>query len=250
MTRRRVLNPLLLVAATIAALALVAGSCGGDDDEPAAASSTTAAEQGGGGHDGSHGGDQDSAYGAHAGMAPEIVTAARIGELGAGPAVGQTFTGHVGLNVCGRFLSPPPAASDPATGVSTDGEGRFAVTPPTEEVAGRAATFGELAATIGLDLGDGSVRFPADVTPGQIDVGGTNIAVAGRSFGPDFTCGGTATEVQLWVYTADAVATGDAVRAVVEDPAAVPIVEDGMAFVVAVTPESSLPTLPPSAALG
>ncbi len=242
---RRVLTPLLLVVATVATLAVLAGACGGD--EPATGS--------GAGESGSttESTAADHADGAHSGMEPELTSVAELSALGPGPAVGDTFHGHIGLNVCGRFLAPP-AASTPddgsaTSGVTTDGQGTFTVTPPTEAVAGHHATIGTIAAQAGIELGTGSVTFPASTDPAQIDVGGTSVAVAGRTFGPDFTCGGTPTEVQLWVYTADAVESGDPVRNVVEDPADAPIVEDGMAFVIAVTPESSLPTLPPSAIL-
>ncbi|UDY36897.1 hypothetical protein [Dermatobacter hominis] len=243
MISRRALTPILLVAATAATVVLLAASCGGGD-APAAPPTTPAAP--GAGHDG---GD-----GMHPGMAPEVTTAAELASLGQGPGVGETFSGHLGLDVCGRFLAPP-AASTPddgsaASGITTDGAGGFTVAPPTGAVAGHRATIGRLASQAGIELGDGSVSFPAATSPGRIDVGGTGVAVAGRTFGPDATCGGTPAEVQLWVYTADAVATGEHVRTVVDDPAEVPIVEDGMAFVIAVAPESSLPTLPPSAILG
>jgi hypothetical protein len=187
-------------------------------------------------------------------MAPVVTTVAELAEMGPGPAVGATFRGHLGLNVCGRFLAPPVSsgadAGSDGSGMATDGSGSFTVAPSTEEVAGHRATVGVLASLAGIELGTGSVRFGPTTTPARIDVGGTSIAVAGRTFGDDFTCGGTPTEVQLWAYTADAVRTGESVRTVVVDPEDAPIVEDGMAFVIAVTPESSLPTLPPSAILG
>jgi hypothetical protein len=53
--------------------------------------------------------------------------------------------------------------------------------------------------------------------------------------------------VQLWIYDREAVDTGDGVLQVVTDPEDVAVVEDGMAFVIALSPTSSLPTLPPSA---
>jgi hypothetical protein len=237
------LTPFLLVLAVVASVALVAASCGGDDGDAAGPAP---------GEHGGHG--DDAAYGAHSGMEPEVTTVAELSALGPGPAAGETFRGHLGLNVCGRFLAPP-AASGPedgsaASGITTDGGGSFTVTPPTDDVAGAHATIGALASQAGIELGSGTVGFPATTSPGQIDVGGTSIAVAGRTFGDGVACGSTPAEVQLWVYTADAVRTGDAVRTVLVDPQDAPIVEDGMAFVIAVTPESSLPTLPPSAIIG
>ena len=231
---------MVLVVATVATLALVAGSCGSDDsDSTAAGSSATGADAAGGT-------ETSQAYGSH-GMAPEVVTPAEVGALGPGPEVGQTFTGSFGLNVCGRFLDPPAASSSTATGVSTDGSGAFTVTPPDDATAGERATIGELLDLIGVDLSTGSVTFPATASPAQIEVATASLAVAGATFDEDATCGDVATTVQLWVYSADAVATGEDVRAVEVDPQNTPIAQDGMAFVVTVTPESSLPTLPPSA---
>lgn len=241
----RILVPVVMVVATVATLALVAGSCGSDDPtKDAAAESTTTAHGSGHGDSGSSDGTQ--AYGSH-GMAPEVVTPAELAELGPGPAVGQTFAGSFGLNVCGRFLDPPATASSAATGVSTDGSGRFTVAPPDDSTAGENATIDELLDLIGVQLSTGSVTFPATTEPAQIQVATASLGIAGATFGDDFECGDVATKVQLWVYSADAVATGEDVRAVEVDPQDTPIAQDGMAFVVTVTPESSLPTLPPSA---
>jgi hypothetical protein len=49
------------------------------------------------------------------------------------------------------------------------------------------------------------------------------------------------------VYSTDARESGDGILVVTQDLANVPFSQDGMAVVVAFTPESSLPTLPPSA---
>ena len=245
--RPRILAPLLLVVATVATLALVAGSCGSDDSSAADSSVTSASDPHASGHgDGAASSDGSTAYGSH-GMAPKVVTPSEVGDLGPGPSVGQTFTGSLGLNVCGRFLDPPAAASSATTGVSTDGSGRFTVAPPDLATAGEDATIGELLDLIGVDLSAGSVTFPATTEPAQIQVATASLGIAGATFGEDFTCGDVATKVQLWVYSADAVATGQDVRAVEVDPQDTPIAQDGMAFVVTVTPESSLPTLPPSA---
>lgn len=245
--------PLVLVTATLATLAIVVNSCGGSDDaSPRSTTSTTASAAGAGhgGHDEgpkeSDGSDGSGKYGSH-GMAPTVMTAKQVAELGSGPAVGTTFNGTIGLNVCGRFLEPPAAASSAANGMSADGTGRFTVTPPDESAAGHRATIDELLQLSGVKLTSGSVTFPESTSPAQFQVNKTSIAIAGATFTNDSKCGDTKAKVQLWVYSADAVKTGNDVRAVEVDPQNTPIVEDGMAFVVTVTPESSLPTLPPVA---
>jgi len=81
-------------------------------------------------------------------------------------------------------------------------------------------------------------------------VTGGVLPVAGATFVTGQKCGTVPAEVQLWVYTRDAANTGNAVRQVVTNPQDVPVVEDGMAFVIAFSPASSLPTLPPSALAG
>ena len=118
------------------------------------------------GHDG--GGSADG-YGSS--MAAETVSVADIAELGPGPRVGETWTGQIGLNVCGRFLEPPAAAGQAGTGMGTDGTGTFTVAPTTEDTAGHAATVGALARQLGLSLGTGTVTFPASTTPVSIEQG-------------------------------------------------------------------------------
>jgi len=236
-TRHRVSTALVSIAAVILGTALTATGCGGGDTASTTTreeTTTTAA----------------SHYGTHGAMAPEVATVADIAAMGPGPAVGETFDGFVGLDVCGRFLELPEEAPEEltrSTGMTFTSQGRFSVTPPTAEVAAHHVTVADLARALGVELTGGKLVFGPDVQPPQIEAAGTTLQLAGATFGPKATCGDTPAELQLWVYTADAVATGNGVRKVLDDPHDVPIVEDGMAFVITVTPESSLPTLPPSA---
>lgn len=236
-TRHRVSTALVSIAAVILGTALTATGCGGGDTASTTTreeTTTTAA----------------SHYGTHGAMAPEVATVADIAAMGPGPAVGETFDGFVGLDVCGRFLELPEEAPEEltrSTGMTFTSQGRFSVTPPTAEVAAHHVTVADLARALGVELTGGKLVFGPDVQPSQIEAAGTTLQLAGAAFGPKATCGDTPAELQLWVYTADAVATGNGVRKVLDDPQDVPIVEDGMAFVITVTPESSLPTLPPSA---
>lgn len=229
-------------------LAPVASGCSGDDVGSGSTATTTTAVSG---HS-THGDDDGSAYGSH-GMEPEVATVEQVRELGPGPRVGETFRGHIGLNVCGRFLEPPPPSTpsdgSASSGFITDGRGDYTLTPPTEPVSGHRATIGELASQSGIELSSGKVTFAGSTTPAQIDVAGGTTEIAGATFDDTARCGDVDAQVQLWIYPASGVATGDGVRAVVVDPQDAPVVEDGMAFVIAVTPESSLPTLPPSALL-
>lgn len=236
------LRRLAVSAVVIAAAAVGVSGCGGGET----ASTTTrdaSTERDATTTTGSH-------YGTHGAMAPETATVADIAAMGPGPAVGQTFDGFVGLDVCGRFLELPEKAPEEltrSTGMTFTSQGRFSVTPPTAEVAAHHVTVADLARALDVELTGGKLVFGPDVQPPQIEAAGTTIQLAGATFGPTATCGDTPAELQLWVYTADAVATGNSVRKVLDDPQDVPIVEDGMAFVITVTPESSLPTLPPSA---
>lgn len=247
-SRRRASLPILLgvaVLATISVAGLIFVSCQGDD-EPSSASTTTSSAHSAHGEDDT--GSGSTAYGSH-GMDPEVVTIDELAALGQGPAVGERFSGSFGLNVCGRFLDPPAAAASP-DGWSIDDAGHFSVTPTDDANAGHAATIGDLMDLIGVTLSTGEVTFPDSTSPAQFQVATASVAVAGATFGPQSKCGDIDAKVQLWVYDANAVATGEDVRAVEVDPQDAPIIEDGMAFVVTVTPESSLPTLPPSALAG
>lgn len=235
---RRVHGPTALAVSAVAALVLLASGCTGGDSAP----TTTA---GGGRHT-----TTTAGHDSHQAMAPPTATTSEIAALGPGPSVGQTFKGSVGLNVCGRFLSLPSTAPVSASsGFGLPSEGHFSVTPPTPAAAGHAATVAGLAEVLGVQLSRGTVTFGAETRPERIDVSGNSIEVAGQTFGPKVSCGDTPAEVQLWVFTANAVETGEGLVKVLEDPQDVPVVEDGMAFVIAVTPQSSLPTLPPSALL-
>ncbi len=232
----------ILAASVVAVLGLVVPGCASDDE---AGPTTTAGDEAADNSHGHDGGASADGYGSS--MAAETVSVADIAELGPGPGVGEAWTGQIGLNVCGRFLEPPAAAGQAGSGMSTDGTGTFTVAPTTEDTAGHAATVGALARQLGLSLGTGTVTFPASTTPVSIEQGAGDMAVAGATLTTGQRCGDTPAEVQLWIYTPDAANTGEDVRQVVTDPQDVPIVQDGMVFVVAVSPTSSLPTLPPSA---
>lgn len=221
-----------------AVLVVAAAACGSGDDAAEDAGDDAA------GHHGSGGADA-SGYGSS--MAPETVSVADVAELGPGPSVGDTWTGHLGLNVCGRFLDPPAASTTPVAGFSTDGTGAFTVTPASEEDAGEAATVGDLASLVGVDVSTGALTLPSGTTPAQVELDPGPVQVAGATFSTGDSCGGTPASVQLWIYTPEAAATGEDVRVVVTDPEDVPIAVDGMVMVLALAPASSLPTLPPSA---
>lgn len=235
-----------MLVAFAAAVVVPGCSTGSSSGEGASSTTTSAGVPSGAGKGAGHGG---SPYGSS--MSPEVVSVADVTELGPGPQVGQAFGGNLGLNVCGRFLEPPAPVA-PVGGASVDGAGRFTVAPTGATGAGHAATVGEVARAAGVDLATGAVTLPPSTRPVQVDLGsgGAPVAVAGRTLRSGDRCGEDRATVQLWVYTKDAVETGRAVRLVVTDPERTPVVEDGMAFVIAFSPESSLPTLPPSVLAG
>lgn len=229
--RSRLVRSIALVPLLVGALA----ACSSDDS----ASTTTTA---GDGHD--HG------YGSS--MEPPTFSVADVADLGPGPKVGDRWSGLLGLNVCGRFLEPPHAVPTPKAGFTTAGDGTFELAPEVEEDAGHGATVGDLAELAGIRMATGELHFPDTTEPPVVDLGPagedfSDVQVAGAVLRTGDACGDSARgEVQLWVFDRAAVDTGEVVR-VVTDPQDVPVVEDGMAFVIAFSPESSLPTLPPSA---
>jgi hypothetical protein len=228
-----------LAVPVVLGLLMAGAGCSSEEEADPSAARDGSSESG-------HGGD--GVYGSS--MGPEIVSVAEVADLGAGPQVGDSWSGDVGLNVCGRFLDPPAAVGPPVAGFSTDGSGRFTLAPTTAEQSGHAATVGSLAALVGITMGTGTMTLPPSTTPARVDLDEGPVEVAGSTLNTGQDCGPAQATVQLWIYTPDAAASGEDVRVVVTDPQDVPVVEDGMTFVFALTPTSSLPTLPPSALVG
>jgi hypothetical protein len=213
----------LLLTASICAVALA--GCGGDDgtgDRSPATSTTEPASQ----------------YGSSMGVTPGDV--ADVAALGDGPADGEVWEVPVGLSVCGRFVDLP--TGDPVGGVTAGAfratvEGGGAATPPV----------GDLADSAGIELGAGRLTLPEGIVPPELDNTDPPTPIAGASLATGDLCGQTPGEVQVWVYSEDARESGDGILVVTQDVGNVPFVQEGMAMVIAFTPESSLPTLPPSA---
>jgi len=231
-------TPRRSVPALLAAVALLLTGCGGDDEgrgtparEPDDAPSTT------------------SPYGGHAhhGMG-ELSSVEDAAAIGPGPSVGDRWEIPVGISVCGQFIEAPEGG--PVDGVSATKGGKAVVEPTDEAATGHAATLGSYAEAIGATLRTGVLRLPADVVPTEIEVGDEDIALGGHTFRTGDMCGTTPGAVQAWVYSADAVSSGKGILTVVTDPDRIPFAEDGMALVIAFAPDSSLPTLPPSAVIG
>ena len=233
--RRLSLALVTLVIATVTA-------CGGDDDTTSSTSSTSTTEADGAASDSAGG---HSEHGTSGSMGIEAGTVEDVAALGAGPAVGDSWLVPVGLNVCGRFVEAP--TGDAVRGVRS-AEGATAVVEPTDEASsGHAATVGSYAESAGVELSTGTIVLPEDLVPAEIELEGEDLTIAGTTFRTGDRCGSAAAEVQVWVYSTDAVASGEGILTVVEDPEQVPFAEEGMAVVIALMPESSLPTLPPSA---
>jgi hypothetical protein len=218
--RTRVLQ---LLSVPVATAALVTGCGGGDSADPTTTTTTEPASQ----------------YGSS--MGTESGDVADVAALGDGPADGTVWEVPVGLSICGRFVDVPPGET--VNGVTAG--------PVTATVAGGAGedapTLGDFAASAGIGLGAGRLTLPADIVPAELDNTEPPTPIAGATLATGDTCGETVGEVQVWVYSADARTTGDGILVVTQDLANVPFAEEGMAMVIAFTPESSLPTLPPSA---
>lgn len=217
-------------AAIAAAFAVVCSLAGCKNADPVGeASSTTAASE----------------HGSH--LAPPQVRVSQVKRSGPGPEVGDKWTADVALNVCGQYMEPP--AGEAVRGVRANADGTVEIAPTSEDEAGHNANLAAYIESIGAELATGSLKLPADLKPPEIQVREDKVAVAGATFVDGETCGDVTGKVEVWVYSPEAVKTGDGLVVVAENPQDIPFFADGMALVVTFTPESSLPTLPPSAAL-
>lgn len=231
-SRTGLVIPLFL---SVTLMAFATGCGGGEKPKDAGATTTSSAP----GHDG-HSGDQQYG-GVHA---PPVVKVGELAEFGDGPEVGDTWTASIGVNVCGRFLDPLPGVA--TNGLTPQPNGTIQLAPRTKAESGLALTLADYSMAVGLDLETGELSLPDTVTPSKIPVRDTNVPLAGKTFKDGADCGGTKANVVVWVYSAEAVETGEGLVTVVEDPEDIPFPTDGMAMVITLSPESSLPTLPPS----
>lgn len=216
-------GPVLLIL-----LALFGSGCAGSGSSEESASTTTRTE-----------------HGSH--MAPPQVKVSQIERSGSGPAVGDTWTAWVALNVCGQFLEP--VEGPVVRGVTPFADGTVEIAPTDPADAGTDAVLDSYIESISAELSTGSLTVPAQVMPPEIEARGEEIAIAGQTFNDGDMCGDVKGKVAVWVYSPEAVRTGNGLVTVVEEPQDVPFIADGMAIVVTFTPESSLPTLPPAAAV-
>jgi hypothetical protein len=238
-------------------LVSVAG-CGGDDDAAAgdgtgAAGPAVTDTPGAADAAEAAGSDDPSPYGSgQHGIGAEVVSVDDVAALGDGAAVGDSWRVWTGLNVCGQYLDPVPATSE-AEGLTLSAAGVLDVAPVAGGPTGHEITVADLLELQGITASTGEISFPGSQRPQEVEMAGTTIAVAGRTLRTGDECGGAEgnrAQVQVWYYTPDAVESGRGVLSVVTDPQDVPIVADGSAVVVTLSPESSLPTLPPAALVG
>jgi hypothetical protein len=220
MQRTRALGRLVAGIAVVAVA--LTGCSGGDDDTTTTTTADEPAPQFG------------SSMGIEAGDVADVAA------LGDGPAEGASWQVPVGLSVCGRFLEMP--AGTEVAGV-TSGPATTTVTGS----GGDAPTLSDLAASAGIDLAAGRLTLPEDIVPPELEGTDPPIRVAGQTFATGDECIDSTGEVQVWVYSEDARASGDGILVVTQDLGNVPFSQEGMAIVIAFAPESSLPTLPPSA---
>jgi hypothetical protein len=214
-------HPVRLLA-TASICALVLAGCGGGDDQDAATTTTEPASQFG------------SSMGTEAGDVADVAA------LGDGPGDGEVWEVPVGLSVCGRFLDLP--TGQPVGGVTA---GPF--TASVEGGGDEPPTTGDLAESAGVGLAAGRLTMPDDIVPPELDNTDPPTPLAGATFATGDLCGTVPGEVQIWVYSEAARESGDGILVVTQDVGNVPFSQEGMAMVIAFTPESSLPTLPPSA---
>jgi hypothetical protein len=218
----------LIATTTLAVLAF--GACSGSDDDAegsAGSSSTT---------------EPASQFGSSMGVSR--VDVAEVQALGDGPGPGEEWSIPMGVSICGRFVDVP--AGEAVEQVVGDA----GVAMVTGSDGGATPTVGDYAASVGIGLEAGRLTLPSGVTPPELDNTEPPTPVAGATFRTGDACGTTTAEVQVWVYSEEAARTGDGIMVVTQNLAAIPFAEDGMAMVIALSPESSLPTLPPSAMNG
>ena len=220
--RRRRAVQLCAAAACAAVLLGGCSSCDGDDSADASTSSTEPASQYG------------SSMGTESGDVQDVAA------LGDGPADGEEWRIPVGVSVCGRFLDVP--AGDRVGGVSA-GPAEATVVGGGDE----APTLGDYAESAGIGLAPGRLTLPDDIVPPVLDSTEPATELAGQTLATGDLCGQTPAEVQVWVYSSAARSSGDGILLVTQDLANIPFAQQDMAVVIAFSPESSLPTLPPSA---
>jgi hypothetical protein len=220
----------LLATSTLVVLAL--GACSGSEDAERTEGSTVAPSTT----------EPASQFGSSMGVSR--VDVAEVEALGDGPGPGEEWSVPMGVSICGRFVDVP--AGEQVDGVVGDA----GMATVTGGEGGATPTVGDYAASVGIELEAGRLTLPSGVTPPELDNTEPPTPVAGATFRTGDTCSDTTAEVQVWVYSAEAARTGDGIMVVTQNPAAVPFAQDGMAMVIALSPESSLPTLPPSALAG
>lgn len=232
-TRRRA-APALVALATCGAL--LAGCGSGDDSSASTSTSTT---------------EPASQFGSSMGVSDGTV--ADVAALGDGPPPGATWSVPVGVSVCGRFVDLPSDQTPDDTAPDDTAPTPVTAAPGRASLRGdgdRVPTLGDYAEAAGIELGAGRLGLPQGTSPAEIDSVDPPLAIAGAELRSGVDCGSTPAEVQVWVYSEDAVRTGDGILVVTQDLANVPFSQEGMAVVIAFSPESSLPTLPPSALTG
>lgn len=180
-------------------------------------------------------------------MAPPQVRVSQVARSGPGPAVGDHWKADVALNVCGQYLEPPRGVT--VRGMTANPDGTLDIAPQKADEAGHNATVAGYIESIGARLSTGSLTVPAGVEPAEVQFRENKMPVAGQTFTDGQTCGDIKARVVVWVYSPEAVDTGKGLVLVADNPEDVPFFADGMAVIVTFTPESSLPTLPPSAAV-
>jgi hypothetical protein len=213
------LSASLLLAATLV-------GCGGEAADRSTTTTTTAPEPA-------------PQFGSSMGTEPGDVD--EVAALGDGPAADQVWEIPVGISICGRYVEVPQGLA--ADGVTAGP----ATTRVTRTGSGEVPTLRAFAESAGLQIAAARLTLPDDIVPPTLDVTDPPMTIAGRTFATGETCGDVTAEVQVWVYSTEARASGDGILIVTQDLANVPFSDEGMAVVVAFAPESSLPTLPPSA---
>ncbi len=75
------------------------------------------------------------------------------------PIVGATWNEAFAVYACGKFLPPIKLSKDPS-GITTQGDGIIHIHPTSKSSAGKNATLGKFASSVGMKLNAGELRVP------------------------------------------------------------------------------------------
>jgi len=161
-----------------------------------------------------------------AGVAVVLVAKSPTNASAAAPAVGDHWHNAYGIYVCDKFLDPIPTPAEDKLGIHTHGDGVIHIHPFQGGSAGKNATMGVFADTVGLKLSDTSVTMPD-----------------GTKYANGHDCNGQPATVSVWKWT-DALGANTGPTQVTSNFNAIRFTDDFNAYTIAVVPQGVTPPEP------